>query len=324
MEKLNRENPLVTVVTLTYKKYDTLYQCIDSVLEQDYGFIEYIISDDGCSDFPKEEIEQYILNNKRNNIVQFSVIRNDLNVGIVQHQKIIYTKAVGRYLINLAGDDEFYDKSVVSHIVERFLALNCGILCTSRIVYDDNRPVCFLPHILERKIIGRLDTPYKQYCALISDEFYDMASGSATAFDRNEYFKIGYESEYRLVEDFPLYVYYTWHNKISFALDIVSVKYRLGGVSSTGNPIAKADMKLFNSRDREAHIDEIDKITREKVRFYQLKAQSRNKWEMLYVCLKYPWQCIDKGLYKMTRYFYKLMDKIYIKLLWRRGRNACY
>lgn len=320
---MNEGNPLVTVVTLTYKKYDTLYQCIDSVLEQDYGFIEYIISDDGCSDFPKEEIEQYILNNKRDNIVQFAVIRNDLNVGTVRHQRIIHTKAAGRYLIDLAGDDEFYDKKVISSIVDRFLTLNCGILCTSRIVYEDDKPICFLPHILERRIIDRLDTSYKQYCALISDEFYDMASGSATAFDRNEYFKIGYESDYgyesgyRLVEDFPLYVYYTWQNKISFALDIVSVKYHLGGVSNTGNPIAKADMNLFNSRDREAHIDEIDKITRKKVRFFQLKAQSRNKWEMLHVCLQYPWQCIDKGFYKITRYFYKLMDKIYIKLLWR-------
>lgn len=314
MEQLNRKNPLATVVTLTYKKYDTLYQCIDSVLEQDYGFIEYIISDDGCSDFPKEEIEQYILNNKRENIIRFSVIRNDLNVGTVCHQKNAFAKANGTYLINLSGDDEFYNKSVVSRIVDRFLALNCGILCTSRIVYADNSPIYFLPHILERRIIDKLDTPYKQYCALISDEFYDMASGSATAFDRNEYFKIGYKSDYKLVEDFPLYVYYTWKNKISFALDIVSIKYHLGGVSNTGHPIAGADMRLFNSRDREGHIDEIDKTTRGKVRFYQLKAQCQNKQELIYVCLKYPYQCIDKLIYKMSRYIYKLIDRMYIKL----------
>ena len=321
---MNKANPLVTVVTTTYKKYDKLYQCIDSVLAQDYEPIEYIISDDGCSDFPKKKIEQYILNNKRNNIVQFSVIRNKLNVGTVRHQKNIYTKAAGTYLVNLAGDDEFYDKNVISRIVNRFLELNCGILCTSRIVYDNNRPICFLPHILERRIIDRMNTPYKQYCALISDEFYDMASGSATAFDKNEYFEIGYESDYKLVEDFPLYVYYTWKNKISFALDIVSVKYHLGGVSNTGNPIVRADMKLFNLRDREAHIDEIDKTTRGKVRFYQLKAQCHNKRELIYICLKYPYQCIDKLIYKISRFIYKFIDRIYIKWLWQGGRNARY
>ena len=71
MKQLHRKNPLVTVATATYKKYDQLYQCIDSVLMQDYEPIEYIISDDGCSAFPKEEIEQYILKKKEITLFRF-------------------------------------------------------------------------------------------------------------------------------------------------------------------------------------------------------------------------------------------------------------
>ena len=38
--------PLISVITLTYKNYDRLFQTIKSVIIQDYPNIEYIISDD--------------------------------------------------------------------------------------------------------------------------------------------------------------------------------------------------------------------------------------------------------------------------------------
>ena len=49
-------NIKVTIFTPTYKRFDTLYKTIQSVLEQDYSNIEYIISDDGSPDFPYDDI----------------------------------------------------------------------------------------------------------------------------------------------------------------------------------------------------------------------------------------------------------------------------
>ena len=48
--------PLVSVVTITYRKFEYIYDTIDSVLNQDYDNIEYIISDD-CIPF---DIDSYI------------------------------------------------------------------------------------------------------------------------------------------------------------------------------------------------------------------------------------------------------------------------
>ncbi len=307
--------PLVTVVTLTYQRYERLFQCIDSVLNQDYQEIEYIVSDDGCDSFPMEKIKRHIEQYKKSNLKNFIVIKNDENVGTAKHQKNAFAKAHGKYVINLAGDDEFYDKTAIDHIVDRFIELRCNVLCTSRIVFSEHkkRPLYYLPHLMERKIIKKKDTPYKQYKALISDEFYDMASGSSTAFNREEFLKIGYDGGYKLIEDFPFYVYYTWNdNVISFAHDIVSVKYYLGGVSNTSNSIAKKDMLLFNNRDREAHIEEMDFFTQKRVRFYQRKIVCENNRERFLVCLKYPLQCADKIIYNLRRKFNKCIDKIYI------------
>lgn len=53
-------NPVVTVVTLSYKKFDYIFHAIDSVLSQTYPYIEYIIADDGSPNFPMDEIEEYV------------------------------------------------------------------------------------------------------------------------------------------------------------------------------------------------------------------------------------------------------------------------
>ena len=43
---MNTNTPLVTVVTLCYKKFDHIFKTIDSVLSQTYTEIESIISSD--------------------------------------------------------------------------------------------------------------------------------------------------------------------------------------------------------------------------------------------------------------------------------------
>ena len=45
---------------LTYKKFDYLYEALDSVFIQDYPNIEIIIGDDCSPEFPRKEIDQYI------------------------------------------------------------------------------------------------------------------------------------------------------------------------------------------------------------------------------------------------------------------------
>ena len=56
--------PLITVVTPSYHNASTIYDTIDSVLNQSYKKIQYIVTDDCTPDFDKEEIKNYILDRK--------------------------------------------------------------------------------------------------------------------------------------------------------------------------------------------------------------------------------------------------------------------
>ena len=58
--QLKEKKPLVSCITTTYKKFDYLYQTLDSVFMQDYPNIEIIIGDDGSPDFPEKKIWKYI------------------------------------------------------------------------------------------------------------------------------------------------------------------------------------------------------------------------------------------------------------------------
>ncbi|NDJ62770.1 MAG: glycosyltransferase [Chloroflexi bacterium] len=51
--------PLVTIITPTYNQADYLPETIDSILNQDYPNLEYIVLDDGSSDHTVEVLKQY-------------------------------------------------------------------------------------------------------------------------------------------------------------------------------------------------------------------------------------------------------------------------
>ena len=152
--------PLITVVTMTYKKFDQLKQTIDSVLSQDYPNIEYFISDDGSDNFPLDSIEAYIRENKKNNILNYKIIHHKSNLGTVQNANAAYSQASGKFIIPLSADDIFNSSYVITKIVENFNRRNCKVFCSSRIMIDDQGdPIRLLPSFLDRNKISRWKTP---------------------------------------------------------------------------------------------------------------------------------------------------------------------
>ena len=50
---------LVTIITPTYNRADLLPETIESILDQDYPFIEYLILDDGSTDDTQAVLKRY-------------------------------------------------------------------------------------------------------------------------------------------------------------------------------------------------------------------------------------------------------------------------
>ena len=113
--------PLVSILVLCYKNLNLLYDMLDSIFIQDYPRIHLIVSDDGSEDFDVKEIEQYIQSNKRRNIEDFQVLRNEKNMGTVRHVEKVFALIKGEYFVFTAADDRFVDKTVITSYVNAFV-----------------------------------------------------------------------------------------------------------------------------------------------------------------------------------------------------------
>lgn len=229
---MERQYPLVSIITTTYRKFDNLFKTIESVFKQEYPNIEYIITDDGSENFPEDQILNFI--NRNNTKIKFTLLHHNRNIGTVKNMNEACKISKGDYFINLSCGDIFFDEFVVAKIIERFLTTNSEVIVTSRILYSkDYKPICLLPHFEERDIIASFKSNIDQYKAFILSRFFDMASGSAMYFSKKIIKEMNYfDDRYLLWEDGPFLAKYLQKGKLEFAYDIISIWYEAGGISS--------------------------------------------------------------------------------------------
>ena len=246
--------PLVTVFTLTYRKFDNIFANIDSVLSQTYGNIELIISDDGSGNFPEHEIRNYIEQHKNANIRNVIVIANKENVGIVKHSNNVFKRGHGEVFVPLAQDDLFYSSDAVDRIMQRFIDQPFNVLVTSRYgVNEKGEFKRFWPHVKARSVIEKM-TVREMFCALTEGRTLDFASGSVMCYNASFFREMGaFDEKYRLWEDCPfLHKCLLLGYKIDTAYDIVSIRYeQTDGISnlSSSSSIMKKDLLLYVNTD---------------------------------------------------------------------------
>ena len=54
--------PLVSIIVLTYNKFDGFYDTIQSIVKQEYKNYELIISDDHSTNFPMKDVKEILQN----------------------------------------------------------------------------------------------------------------------------------------------------------------------------------------------------------------------------------------------------------------------
>lgn len=275
---------LVTVITLAYHSLH-LKETIDSVLMQTYSRIQYLIIDDSSSEFSVTEIEEYIENNKKGNIEEFSVYQNPVNLGTVKSYNTVLQNAKGKYIFNLAGDDLFYDEFVLEEWVYEFLKRGSGVMTAYRAVYDKKMEQCkgLLPTQEQVSVILQNNTE-RLFEELSKGNFI---FGCCTARSSDNIKKYGTCSEkYRLIDDYPVNLSLTRKGEAIDFWKRVVIKYRSGGMSSPVN---------FNDRyEKDSDLifrDEIIKYTKHPfkrwIEYHQWKYWHKGEGKITYYQNKY-------------------------------------
>ena len=227
--------PLVSCITTTYKKFNYLYQTLDSIFIQDYPNIEIIIGDDGSPDFPEQELKRYIEKHKRENITNVVIHHEEKNKGTVSNCAKCRELASGEYIMGIASDDRFSDRKVISDVVCFFEEKGAQVITCIRQFVDEKT---------DEKIVCMPTKKQQQWMNILSAEklFEKMASfpfisGSSTYYRKDFYNRMGrYDCSFQYIEDVPFYLKTLRKGEKIFFYPRVSVLYRYGGgISTTPN-----------------------------------------------------------------------------------------
>lgn len=104
------KNPLITIIIPVYKVEQYLEKCLDSVINQDYPYLEIILVDDGSPDSSGKICDEYAKNDKR------IVVIHKLNGGLSDARNVAIDVALGEY-ITFVDSDDFIEGHYISTLL---------------------------------------------------------------------------------------------------------------------------------------------------------------------------------------------------------------
>lgn len=225
MKGITMINDKVSIIVLTYRKFDNLKKNILSIITQDYQNYEVIIHDDGSDNFDLEYIDQMIPKEYRN---KFFVKTSEKNQGTVRNFNHAIQLSSGQIIMPLSQDDVFANTHVIRDVVYTFDKTQCdaclgkrkGAITSS--IYPSDRD------------FNLIDNDYKVLKKRL--QFENFISGSSLYYRKSSLQKLKYfDEKYVYLEDYPLVMKLLRSNMKISGLDEVTVIYGENGVTNENN-----------------------------------------------------------------------------------------
>ncbi len=205
----------VSIVTVVKNSSGTIKETIESVLGQTYENIEYIVVDGGSNDGTVDLVKKY-----KNKVVKFISESDDgiydaLNKGI--------QLATGDVIAILHSGDLFYDRTVVSDMVNRMTDTGAEFCFSDLIIVDragENILRYYMAHYYKQWLFRIGWLPPHPTCFINKSLFNEFGL---------------YSTKYEVAGDFDFLVRIFYGRKINWTyLNRVTVKMRYGGASNSG------------------------------------------------------------------------------------------
>ena len=204
----------VSIITASYNSAETIGDTINSVLEQDYDDVEYIIVDGSSSD--------QTLNIVRNFGDRISHIISEPDGGMYDAMNKGISKATGEIVGILNSDDFYAHSSVISSVVKAFKREQVDS------VFGDL--VYVKPHNLSRIVRYYSSASFEP--SLFSKGW--MPAHPTFFVKRSAYLEYGlFQTDYEIAADYELLTRFLAKHQLSYKyLPEVMVKMRTGGAST--------------------------------------------------------------------------------------------
>lgn len=294
MKEYGANNPLVSVIVLTYNHQKTICKTLDSILKQNCDFeYEIIIGDDYSTDNTRMIIENYV--RKFPSIIR--AIFHERNLGVVNNARASLNVCRGEY-ITCIGDDWLNQTSKLQSQVD-FLKMHSdyGVVYTDVKLYDEKS--------------GKIYTSNKNRFSPDGFVFesllkYNFIYAPTVMYRRDLLVYVDFDRWTQLnwnIEDYPMWLEMSNHTKFHY-INEPTVVYRLFNKSLSHLPSIDSTFKLF---------DEIVRIQKYYCEKYnpQLQTQlSISQWRMYYM------KCLELKEYKRSLdYIFKIGLPVWVQFI---------
>jgi glycosyltransferase involved in cell wall biosynthesis len=197
----------VSIVTVSYNAVSTIEQTIQSVLNQNYDNIEYVVIDGQSTDGTREIIEKY------KDRLDYYVSEPDNGIYDAMNKGV---KIATGDIIAFLNADDWYEKDVVSAVSQKFIYSDADIVYGDTNIIDKNG----------KKSISRKRTVENIWKNII-------ACHQSIFVKRNLFFKIGmFDLSYEIAADYDWLLRAYIYGARFAEIDTVISNYRIGGFSS--------------------------------------------------------------------------------------------
>lgn len=230
--KSNENNPLVSIIVITYNSSKYVLETLESAKAQTYQNIELIVSDDSSQDNTVEICKNWIEVNKER-FVRTELVTVEKNTGIAANCNRGIKSSKGSWFKIIAGDDILFEKCIAIYIEatrensEKFFFSKFNVLS------DD----------INKKV--QLENSYEKNYILFQGNQFDnlMNNGyflpSITFFGNTfELIKVGlFNEDYPFQEDFPMWFKILKKGYQFCFINRYTVVYRIHGDSIYNNKL---------------------------------------------------------------------------------------
>jgi glycosyltransferase involved in cell wall biosynthesis len=126
--------PLVSVAVITYNQKDFLYECIESILTQDYPNIEIVIADDASTDGTQAMLHEYNIKYPGKFVLKLS----ESNQGITKNCNLAHFACSGKYVAWMGGDDLMLPGKLSTQVTFMENNFDCTICYHDLDVFDSD------------------------------------------------------------------------------------------------------------------------------------------------------------------------------------------
>jgi len=276
------DNPLVSIVVITYNSSNYVLETLESAKAQTYQNIELIVSDDSSKDNTVDICMEWIEKNKER-FVRTELITVKKNTGISSNANRGIKSAKGEWIKGFAGDDILMPNCIETYLSYAKKHSNEKLFFSYPVFFGDD--VTRDKEFWERALIvfEKMKTSEQQFDYLKNQHNFVPA---ATSFiHRSIFFEtIGFYEEFLLfIEDYPYWLKCT---KQGFNLRILNeklVKYRISTNSTSTSSIFQSSYLVFQYRD-------IKEYKLLKPLLLRINQRKKNDWylnKILFFCIKH-------------------------------------